>query len=121
MKKDNKDIEKYRHTKGFAGSDSRYGNNGLFFIKCPYTKKKLKVIASDGLGWEHVSVSLDNRIPLWVEMCFIKDLFWDKSEIVIQYHPRESNYVNNHNFCLHMWRPLNENIPEPPSEMVGIK
>ena len=35
----------------------------------------LRVLFSDGLGWDHVSVSLADRCPTWAEMCFIKDLF----------------------------------------------
>ena len=37
--------------------------------------------------WEHVSVSLPDRCPTWEEMCFIKDLFWNSDECVVQYHP----------------------------------
>ena len=31
-----------------------------------------------------------------------------------------SEYVNNHNYCLHLWRNQNEQIKMPPSLMVGI-
>ena len=120
MIKNNPAIEKYRHTKGMLGSTSRLGNNGLFFIPCPLTKRKLKVVASDGMGWEHVSVSLPDRDPLWKEMCFIKDIFWDGEEVVLQYHPKKSEYVNLHKHCLHLWRPAAQ-FPVPPSMMVGPK
>ena len=73
---------------------------------------------SDGLGWDHVSVSLECRIPRWTEMCFIKDLFFKPDEIVIQYHPAKSNYVNDCKYALHMWRPQNEKIPMPHIDMV---
>jgi hypothetical protein len=53
----------------------------------PYQSFNLRVIASDGKGWEHISVSLPNRCPNWREMCFIKSLFWDEEDVVIQYHP----------------------------------
>src|SRR5262245_59480517 len=54
-------------------------------------------------GWEHVSVSTQRRTPNWAEMCFVKDMFWEAEETVIQFHPPESKYVNNHPFVLHMW------------------
>ncbi|XZW19012.1 DUF7694 domain-containing protein [Acinetobacter baumannii] len=109
--------EKYRITKGVMGSDSSYGNNGAFWVK---TKKCVfTVIASDQGGWEHVSVSLPTRCPTWEEMCFIKSLFWGADDCVIQYHPSEKDYVNNHPYCLHLWRPINQDIPTPPSFMVG--
>jgi hypothetical protein len=53
-------------------------------------------------------------------MCFVKDLFWDDEDCVMQLHPKKSEYVNNSPFCLHLWRPINAIIPTPPHEMVGI-
>ena len=53
-------------------------------------------------------------------MCFVKDLFWDETETVIQFHPPRSEYVNNHNFCLHLWR-HKEGHRLPPSILVGLK
>lgn len=113
-----KTPEQYRMRGGPLPSTEADGNNGWFLI--PFESNELMVIASDGLGWDHVSVSLRNRTPNWREMCFVKDLFWDKNECVIQYHPRESEYVNNHENCLHLWRPQNTQIPEPPKGLVGV-
>jgi len=104
---------------GMFGSEASYGNNGYFII--PFESYELVVIASDGEGWEHVSVSLRNRTPNWREMCFIKSLFWDDQDCVIQYHPPASEYVNNHDHCLHLWKPINQEIPVPPSILVGFK
>lgn len=102
----------------FASPDS-YGNVGAFVIKGPQ-RTKLTIIASDGQGWEHVSVSCKTRCPSWDEMCFVKDLFWDENEVVVQYHPRKSSYVNMHPNCLHLWKPIGVALPEPPPVMVGI-
>lgn len=88
--------------------------NGAFLIG------DLRIICSDGLGWEHVSVSLADRTPTWEEMCYVKDLFWDEHEWVVQYHPPKSLYVNNHPFCLHLWRPTTCIIPAPLTILVGI-
>ena len=109
--------EKYRIKSGPLASNESYGNNGAFWVK---TKKHVfTVIASDQMGWEHVSVSLPSRCPTWEEMCFIKSLFWSEDDCVIQYHPPKSDYVNNHQYCLHMWRPIEQSLPTPPSFMVG--
>ena len=54
-------------------------------------------------------------------MCWVKDLFWAAEEAVMQLHPPKSEWVNNHNYCLHLWRPLDGNIPLPPSIAVGYK
>jgi hypothetical protein len=52
-------------------------------------------------------------------MCYIKDLFWDKDDCVIQYHPAQSEYVNLHKHTLHLWRPTHETFPIPNKILVG--
>ena len=81
------------------------------------------VVASWGGGWEHVSVCPRKKhiVPSWDDMCKIKDIFFHDEECVVQYHPPKSEYVNNMPNCLHLWRPINEAMPMPPSIMVGIK
>jgi hypothetical protein len=83
--------------------------------------RDLRIIFSDGEGWEHVSVSLPSRCPYWDEMMFVKALFWDDEDAVMQLHPPKSEYVNEHPYCLHLWRPTDQVIPLPPSEFVGSK
>lgn len=110
--------DKYRvQLPGYPTGDER---NGCFVVPLKH-QQKLLVIASDGAGWEHVSVSRNDRCPTWDEMCHIKALFWDEDDCVIQYHPPRSEYVNNHPNCLHMWRPIGVSLPLPPSIMVGFK
>jgi hypothetical protein len=117
--------EKHRVKRGPMGSNARYGNNGAFFVPNKLRAKAgeppLAVIASDGGGWEHVSVSLPHRCPTWPEMAYVKGLFWDDGDCVLQFHPPQSEYVNNHQFCLHMWRPTHAIVPMPPSLMVGYR
>ena len=80
-----------------------------------------KVIFSNGGGWEHVSVSFNNRCPTWEEMCEIKDMFFRPDEVVVQYHPAKAEYINNHPYCLHLFRPMTQDMPTPPAWMVGVK
>ena len=91
---------------------------GLFYV--PHKSFTLKVIACDGeeTGWEHVSVSLTHRTPNWDEMCFIKALFWGDDETVVQFHPKVSEYVNQHPHCLHLWRPTTAEVALPPKILV---
>jgi len=106
---------------GTMGSDDSYGLAGAFRLLPP--GGGLLVAVSSGVdhehGWEHVSVSGENRCPTWDEMCWVKDLFWEKHEMAVQYHPPESQYVNMHKYCLHIWRPINMTIPMPPLLLVG--
>lgn len=102
-------------------SDSSFGFAGMFrFI---VDGKAIRCIASDGMDWQHVSVSIegDRRTPSWGIMCKVKDLFWDEEEWVAQFHPAHSEYVNFHPGCLHLWRPTKEKMPTPSSLMVGPK
>ena len=77
------------------------------------------VVASNGLGWEHVSVSRAVNPPHWSMMCEIKDMFWDAEEWVCQFHPPKSQYVNFVENCLHLWKPTRAEMPTPPSFLVG--
>jgi hypothetical protein len=111
--------EKYRVLFGPLRSDSTNGNNGQFFLPAPKFKTPMMAQASDGMGWEHVSVSTSSRTPSWSEMCAVKAMFWDAEDCVVQYHPPASEYVNCHPYCLHLWRPTNGEILMPPSILVG--
>lgn len=108
----------FRIKKGALSSTDADGNNGAFLFF--YQGIQFFCIASDGGDWEHVSVSIDRkRTPSWEQMCFVKDLFWESEACVIQYHPPLSRYVNNMEFCLHLWRPIDcGEIPFPPTWMV---
>ena len=101
-------------------SDKSFGNNGLFEI--PYTRNAtLTVVVSDKLGWDHVSVSMPTLTPTWAMMCHIKELFFEDDEVVVQFHPKKSDYVNFHKHCLHMWRLRDIAFPTPPTCLVGPK
>lgn len=76
---------------------------------------QVRAIASaDEDGWEHVSVSCQNRCPTWDEMCEVKDFFWDQEDTVLQLHPAKSVYLNIHEYCLHLWRPVDGQLILPP-------
>lgn len=127
MKKDWSTLEPYRKngstpwhapagTPGGVFYFPRAGNTQLICIASPGT---------DEIPWEHVSCRIasykGDRCCTWMEMCEVKSLFWEPEECVVQYHPPESDYVNNHPFVLHLWRPIGIEIPRPPSIAVGIR
>jgi hypothetical protein len=105
-------IERYRVT----GPPNT--NVGAFII--PQARHDpLRVIASDGEGWDHVSVSLPNRCPVWREMCLVQSLWFREDEVVMQLHVAAKDHINVHPFCLHLWKPQGVAIPLPPAWMVG--
>jgi|HubBroStandDraft_2_1064218.scaffolds.fasta_scaffold35064_3 hypothetical protein len=112
-------VEQYRLTFGPLATDSSYGNNGAFRFNLGGLA--VQVIVSDGEGWDHVSVGVAGKhLPSWGVMCQVKDMFFEDDEVVIQYHPAKSMYVNNHPGILHLWRPQAQQLPLPPTWMVGV-
>lgn len=99
--------------------DGKDGFGGTFYDK--KSRCNLNFIMSWGAGFEHCSVSMPTRCPSWEQMCAIKDVFWNDDEVCMQLHPAKKDYVNNHPYCLHIWKPINEKIPLPPTSIVGLK
>lgn len=89
-------------------------------MKAAYNNKEALVKFTRVLGWEHLSVSFDDETPCWDFMEEMKEMFWEDEEEAFQLHPAKSNYINNHEHCLHVWRPLNREIPLPPTITVGF-
>jgi hypothetical protein len=81
----------------------------------------LRIICSSGGGWDHISVSLPDRCPTWDEMSHVKRLFFGPTEWAMELHPAVGENVNNHPYCLHLWRPQDGRLPLPPSWMVGLR
>jgi len=117
------------------GSTPADGNNGAFYLESPEPGWRLALICADGLepgipeawrSWEHVSVHayrgqgrrLQLRTPTWGEMAYVKGLCWDDEDVVVQFHPRKSEYVNTHPHVLHLWRSTAAPFPTPPTELV---
>lgn len=102
-------------------SDDSYGFTGLFRFNLG--GRLLRCLASDGMGWQHVSVSeeFSPKPPPWEIMCKVKDLFFEPEDVVVQFHPAKSQYVNMAKGCLHLWRSLSAEFPTPPSLMVGFR
>ena len=138
--------ETFRITDGPMGTDTNVGAYGAFDVESPEPGWRLALICDDGtdgdvpesLGWEHVSVHAYRsrqadvvgllgrservpklRTPTWKEMAFIKSLCWEDDDVVVQYHPRKSEYVNVHPNVLHLWCVRGQPFPTPPSSLVG--
>lgn len=116
------ELRRYRRTNLEVRMYGQEGNagNGMFRIESEVDGGFLNVIASDAGGWDHVSVSRNDRCPTWVEMQQIAILFFAELETAMQLHVPMTDHVNVHPNCLHWWRPnRGKAIPRPPSFMVG--
>lgn len=137
MKTDWSHLDKYR-TQHAAYESPKGATFGAFEVPYEGNSIILRIIATssmDELGppgqWEHVSVHVydsfhammdeesgGERIPTWQEMAFVKDLFWNEDECVVQFHPAKKDYVNFHSCVLHLWRSTKEPFPMPPKVCV---
>lgn len=103
------DPQMVDHYGGFGGS-----TEGAFQLPSPVDGQMLVVVASTGLGWDHVSVSRRNRAPNQRELAFIYQTFFEPGESAMQLFVPDAEHVNIHPNCLHLWRPQGEGIPKPP-------
>jgi hypothetical protein len=129
-------LEAGRVLSGAWATTPEWGLTGMFKLRAPSGAElaigahtgdgPMVALDSDGgrhvisacTGWEHATVHTEGRTPTWPEMCFVKNLFWEAEECVIQYHPKSSEYVN-FNDCLHLWRPKQVTVPKPSVSVVA--
>ncbi len=95
-----------------------YNNRWNAVMQIPCGLYRLRIIASIGQGWDHVSVSLEKRMPTWDEMEFVRKKLFKPDEVVWQYHVPEDDHINIHPNCLHMWRKHGFKMPMPPKVFV---
>lgn len=94
------------------------GDGGRFAMTSGVDAGVLRIIASVGLGWDHVSVSRADRAPVWEEMEQVKRAFFRENETAYQLHVPPVDHINRHPNCLHLWRPQRHAIPRPPGVLV---
>ena len=103
---------------------TQYQEGDVVQIRANYTdsvtQKQYWCKFTSAQGWEHVTVSGKNKVPEWNIMCKVKEIFWEDEECCIEYHPRKSQYVNNNENCLHIWKPIGVKLPEPPTILLGF-
>lgn len=71
-------------------------------------KKRLMVIVSaskelDGKQWVHASISHSTRLPSYEELKYLKRHFIGADRKAIQVFPSDSEHVNIHPKCLHLF------------------
>lgn len=104
-----------------------YPNGGTATIRLQNWKGTVVwSIDEEGLSkMEHVSVAPFNhkKMPSWDDMCKVKDMFWEDEDEVYQIHPKKSQYVNQIENCLHLWKPVGHELDEgfqPTADVVEV-
>ena len=95
------------------------GGNGVFEVRSQHDGAPLLVVASNGGGWDHVSVSCGRRLPNYGDMVDVFKLFFKPDETAMQLHVPAAEHINCHPNCLHLWRPQLQAIPKPPRNMIA--
>ena len=57
----------------------------------------------DGRKWDHVSTAFQTRLPTWMELRTVKNIFLGTTRQAMQVLPPEKEYVNINPFVLHLW------------------
>jgi hypothetical protein len=111
-------ANRWRIRTGQYGSDETAGWNGCFLV--PLEGEMWHVMLGDGMGWQHLSISNAQRriLPSWNVMCRVKEAFFSDEDWCVQFHPAKDDYINDHPYTLHLWRPLNEPLPVPHACLV---
>jgi len=100
---------------------------GQFKFRDDLTLRLFHVEYSRELGWDRVIVQLVARNakehqhptpPTWADMCYIKDIFFNESETVVQYHASSDAHLNIHANVLHLWRLQDGCFPTPPFQCI---
>jgi hypothetical protein len=119
--------ERFRVATGSLRTTYADGNYGVFEMLNTKSEKLICIAAdADTTGWQHVScyvIYVSNgrpkrKIPSWSDMCYVKSVFWDDEDCVVQYHLPKSQYVNDNPYVLHLWRSALQEMPMPPKECV---
>lgn len=121
MKQFNEILEDRRILKVFKNVETDAVSKLKVEIRSIKQSDKALVSLTKIAGWEHLSVSFKNKIPSWECMQEMKEIFFSDNEECFQLHPKADNYVNNNEYTLHIWRPVDGNIPIPPSILVGFR
>ena len=95
------------------------GGNGVFELRSSFDGAPLLVVASNGDGWDHVSVSCGRRLPTYQDMQDVFRLFFRDDETAMQLHVPPNEHINCHPNCLHLWRPQLQAIPKPGTYMIA--
>lgn len=119
-------INNFRRVDLYGYGDIGDEYSGTFIIDRYKNDEFYLVIVSNGLGWDHVSVTLHKknganikRCPSYEEMQMVKEKVFSEEEVVFQLHPREEDYIDTHPYCLHLWKPNNCNMSIPPLDSLN--
>lgn len=121
MRKFNEILQDRRVLKVYKNVETDVVSKLKLEVRSNKASDKCLVSLTSIKGWEHLSVSHKNKIPSWNTMQEMKEMFFYDNEECFQIHPKADDYVNNNEYTLHIWRPVDGMKQIPPSILVGFR
>lgn len=66
---------------------------------------RCRVIVSQDNGLWHLSISRKDRLPSYDELKYARYAYLPDVPYLVQIFPPKEDFVNVHQFCLHLWEP----------------
>lgn len=67
----------------------------------------------DHRPWLHVSAARQTRMPSYLDMVRVKEIFVGPDRFAYSVWAPRSEHISIHNYCLHLWAPLDGDPPLP--------
>jgi hypothetical protein len=64
-----------------------------------------QVCISKDAGLWHISISRKDRLPSYEELKDVRYQYLPDVPYMVQIFPSQEDFVNLHNYCLHLWEP----------------
>jgi hypothetical protein len=111
-------ANRWRIRTGKMASSEIDGWNGAFQV--PLEGELWYVMISDREGWRHLSIrnSQKKALPSWQVMTRVKACFFGDDDWVVQFIPPRAEYVNDCQWVLHLWQPVDAVLPTPHVALV---
>jgi len=84
-----------------------------------YRFSKCNVLVSNDGGLWHLSISRKDRLPNYDEVKYARYAYLPDDITVAQLFPPKTDFVNMHQFCLHLWELAAPELwlPSPPKKI----
>lgn len=60
--------------------------------------------------WLHISMSYNDKLPSYEDMRLVKSIFVGPAHTALQIFPPETKHISIHDYCLHLWVPLEYDV-----------
>lgn len=114
--------------KKLVGSFEATGNNGLFILPNDKIVGSFFVIwVETEPGFIHMTVTVNRkghkggRAPNTEELTWVKEQFWDKEDVVVQYFVGAEGYQHINPAIVNLYECTRIFFPVPPSVKAGIE